>query len=99
MGSISTARNEWNVTVVSFPAQKKHRYGLTLKFDEDASQSNVPPPRVRIELDPFSKEDFIFAGAEFDSLALLLGIVGASMFSVSFVRARFKDGKTAPNLK
>jgi hypothetical protein len=96
MGSISTTDTALNVMIVGFPAQKKHRYRVTLKFDQDASDLKVPPPRVRVELDGFTREDIIFAGAAFDSVGLALCLIGMTMFLVSFLRARFSRHKT-PN--
>ena len=92
-GSSLTEGGSLKVSIVSFPAQKKHRYTVTLNFDQDASPLKMPPPKVRIELDIFNREDFIFVGATFDSLALLLCLAGAMMFLVPFLKARSTQSK------
>lgn len=97
-GSSSTTRDSMDVSIVSFAAQKKHRYSVTLKFGQDASTLKMPPPRVRIELDIFNREDFIFAGAAFDSLGFLLCAVGVVMVLVPVLRAKFNQSKLPPNL-
>jgi hypothetical protein len=94
MGSSSTTDNTSNVDIVSFPAQKNHKYTVRLKFDQDASGLKISPPRVRIELDIFNREDFIWAGAAFDSIGFVLCIIGGEMFLVSFLRERINRFKT-----
>jgi hypothetical protein len=97
VGSSSTEDNSLKVSIFSFPAQKKHRYTLTMNFEHDGSSLNMPPPKVRIELDIFNQEDFIWAGAVFDSLGLLFCVTGAIMVLVPPLRARFKQSKLRPN--
>jgi hypothetical protein len=93
LGSSLTADNKLNVDIVTFPAQKKHRYTLTLKFDQNASGLKMPAPRVLIELDLFNREDFFFAGAAFDSIALALCVIGGAMFCFPFLKAEFNHLK------
>jgi len=88
MGNSSFTDKTLDITIVSFPARKNHKYTAELKFDQDASTLKLLPPRVRIDLDIFNREDFIFAGAGFDSVGLALCLVGGTMFLVSFLRAR-----------
>ena len=88
MGNSSFTDKTLDITIVSFPARKNHKYTAELKFDQDASPLKLLPPRVRIDLDIFNREDFIFAGAGFDSVGLALCLVGGTMFLVSFLRAR-----------
>ena len=93
LGSSLTENNSLNVSIFSFHAQKKHKYSLTLKFERDASSLNIPLPKVRVELDIFNREDFIWAGAVFDSLGFLLCVMGVAMFSVPLLKARFSQSK------
>ena len=88
MGSSSSVSGPLDVTIVSFPARRNHLYTIALAFDKDANQLKIPPPRARVELDIFNKEDFIWAGAWFDSIALALGLVGVTMVLVPVLRAR-----------
>jgi hypothetical protein len=98
LGSSSTEENSQNVSIFSFPAQKKHRYTLTLKFEQEASILKMPPPKVKVELDIFNREDFIWAGAAFDSVGLLLCVTGTIMFSVPLLKAGFKQSKLRRDL-
>jgi hypothetical protein len=86
MGNSSTENNSLNVSIVTFPAQEKHRYTLTLKPNQNASGLKMSPPRVRVELDIFNREDFIWAGAAFDSIALLFWLIGGTMFFIPFLK-------------
>jgi hypothetical protein len=52
---------------------------VTFKFKQDATSLKIPPPKVQIELDIFKREDLIWLGAAFDSLGLLLCVIGAIM--------------------
>jgi hypothetical protein len=90
MGSSSTADASPSVPIFSFPAQKKHRYTATFKFEQNATSLTIPPPKIQIELDIFNREDFIWLGAAFDSLGLLLCVVGAIMLLVPVFKAKFK---------
>jgi hypothetical protein len=79
-----------DVTIVGFPTEKKHRYTLALTSQQDAGSLQIPRPRVRVELSPFNKEDFIFAAATFQFLGLVLCVIGVMILLVSFVRSKFK---------
>jgi len=78
------------VMVVAFPAQKNHRYEVTLKFERNAENGAIPPPKVQIALDSFVKEDLNIAGAILDVAAVILCLVGLAMLAVALVRARLK---------
>ena len=97
MGSSSSVSGLLDVTIVSFPAHRNHRYTMALVFGKDASQLKIPSPRARVELDIFNKEDFIWAGALYDSVALVLCLVGVTMVLVPVLRARFKAQKSLRN--
>jgi hypothetical protein len=97
VGSSSTEDNSLKVSIFSFPAQKKHRYTLTMNFEQDGSSLKIPPPKVRIELDIFNREDFIWAGMAFDSLGLLFCVIGAIMVLVPLLKAKLKQSKLRPN--
>jgi hypothetical protein len=81
------------VTIVGFPTQKKHRYTLALTFLQDASSLQIPRPRVRVELSPFNKEDFIFVGAAFQFSGFVLCVIGAAIVLISLVRSKFARPK------
>ena len=97
MGSSSSVSGPLDVTIVSFPARRNHLYTMALVFVEDVSLLKIPSPRARVEVDIFNREDFIWAGAWFDSIALVLGLVGATMVFVPILRARFKSRKSIRN--
>lgn len=96
MGSISKADGASRVMIVGFPAQKKHRYTVTVKFDRDARNLTIPPPRVQIELDSFVTEDLFVVGGILDSVASGLCFLGVVMFSVPFIRTKLNRSKTQP---
>ena len=96
MGSISKADGASRVMIVGFPAQKKHRYTVTVKFDRDAHNLTIPPPRVQIELDTFVTEDLLVVGGILDSVASGLCFLGVVMFSVPFIRTKLNRSKTQP---
>jgi hypothetical protein len=96
MGSISKAEGASRVIIVGFPAQKKHQYAVTLKFDRDARNLAIPRPRVQIELDSFVTEDLFVVGGILDSVASGLCFFGVVMFSVSFLRTKLNRSKTQP---
>jgi hypothetical protein len=98
LGSSSMEDNSLNVSIFTFPAQKKHKYTLTLKFGQDASSLKMAPPKVQVELDIFNREDFIWAAAVYDSLGLLLCVIGAFMFLVPVLKARFNQSKLRRDL-
>jgi hypothetical protein len=79
------------VTIVGFPAQQKRHYSLTIKRDGVPSSVEAPPSRVEIEIGPSMREELLFAGLEFDSVAFLLCAVGCIMFLVSFLRAKIRN--------
>ncbi|MGC2283796.1 MAG: hypothetical protein WA542_00975 [Candidatus Acidiferrum sp.] len=89
-GTVLTRDGVTQVAIVAFPAQKNHRYEVTLKFERNADNVGIPPPRVQIELDSFVKEDLFIVGAILDTLAVILGLVGLTMLAIDFVRARLK---------
>jgi len=97
MGSGSTEDNSLKVSIFSFPAQKKHSYTLTMNFEQDGSSLKIPSPKVRIELDIFNREDFIWAGAVFDSLGLLFCVIGAIMVLVPLLKAKLEQSRLRPN--
>ena len=84
MGSISIADGASRVVIVGFPAQKKHRYTVTVKFDRDAHNLTIPPPRVQIELDSFVTEDLYVVGGILDYVASGLCFLGVVILSVHF---------------
>jgi hypothetical protein len=92
-GSSSSTKDSLDVSIVSFPAQRKHQYGASLKPDEHSSALKIPPPRVQIELDVFNREDFIWLGAALDSVGLLLSVFGGIAFLVPILRAKLKQKK------
>jgi hypothetical protein len=94
MGSISKAAGASRVIIVGFPAQKKHRYTVTAKFDRDARNLTIPPPRIQIELDSFVTEDLFVVGGILDSAASGLCFLGVVMFSVPFLRTKLNRSKT-----
>jgi hypothetical protein len=96
LGSISKANGASRVMIVGFPAQKKHRYAVTVKFDRDARSLAIPPPRVQIELDSFITEDLFVVGGILDSVASGLCFFGVVMFSVPFLRTKLNRSKTQP---
>jgi hypothetical protein len=87
-----------DVTIFGFPAQKNHHYVVALTFQRDASELQIPPPRVRVELSGFGKEDFFLAAAALDSVGLGLCVIGGTMILVSFLRAKFKRFGTRPTV-
>jgi len=89
-GTVLTRDGVTQVAIVAFPAQKNHRYEVTLKFERNADNVRIPPPKVQIELDSFFKEDLYIVGAILDTLAVTLCLVGLAMLVVAFVRARLK---------
>jgi hypothetical protein len=92
-GTILNRDDGPQVMIVGFPAQKKRRYEVVLRFDNNASSLSIPPPRIQIELDSFVREDLFFAGAVLDVVAVALCLVGTAMFSFSFLRARLNRSK------
>jgi hypothetical protein len=92
-GSSSMTEDSLDVSIVSFPARKKHQYTASFKFDEDARVLKISPPRIQIELDVFNREDFIWAGAAFDSIGLLLCMIGGITFLLPILRNKFKQPK------
>jgi hypothetical protein len=89
-GTVLTRDGVTQVAIVAFPAQRNHRYEVTLKFERNADNIGIPPPRVQIVLDSFVKEDLYIVGAILDTLAFTLCLVGLAMLVVAFVRARLK---------
>src|SRR2546429_1882554 len=53
--------------IIGLPASRKHRYEATLKFEENAGDLAIPPPRVQVDLDSFVREDLIIVGAILDA--------------------------------
>lgn len=96
MGSISKADGASRVVIVEFPAQKKHRCAATVRFDRDARNLTIPPPRLQNELDSFVTEDFFVVGAILDSVASGLSFLEVVMFSVPFLRTKLNRSKTPP---
>lgn len=96
MGSISRVSGAPRVMIVGFPASRKHRYEATLKFDNDAGDLTIPPPRVQVELDSFVREDLIFVGAALDALGFVLCLVGIVMVAFPVLRSKFGRAKTLP---
>lgn len=89
-GTVLTRDGRTQVAIVAFPAQRSHRYAVTLKFERNADNAGIPPPSVQIELDSSVKESFFIGGAMLDALAVVMCLVGLAMFAVAFVRARLK---------
>jgi hypothetical protein len=96
MGSISTMDGASRVIIVGFPAQKKHRYEVALKFERNAATLSIPPPRVQIELDYSVREGLFFAGAALDTVAIVLCLIGVVIFVVQFLKAKFNRFKAQP---
>jgi len=89
-GTVSTRDGVTQVAIVAFPAQRNHRYEVTLKFERNADNVGIPPPKVQIVLDSCVKEDLYIVGAILDTLAFTLCLVGLAMLVVAFVKARLK---------
>jgi hypothetical protein len=90
-GNVLTRDGVTQVAIVAFPAQRTHRYQVTLKPERNADNVGIPSPRVQIELDPFVKEDIFILGAILDVLAAVLCLVGFVMLALAFVRGRLKQ--------
>jgi hypothetical protein len=89
-GTVLTRDGMTQVLVVAFPAQKHHRYEVTLKFERNAENVAILPPKIQIILDSFVKEDLFIVGAVLNIVALALCLVGLVMLAVTFLRARLK---------
>jgi hypothetical protein len=89
-GTVLTRDGVTRVAIVGFPAQKNHRYEVTLKFERNANNTEISTPRVQIELDSFVKEDLYIVGAILDALAVVMCLVGLAMLAVALVRATLK---------
>jgi hypothetical protein len=96
MGSISTVDGLLRVSIVGFPARKKHQYHVALEFDENAGGLTIPPPRIQVKLDSFVREDIFIAGAFLNAIAFVLCLVGVVMVSVPFLRTRLRRLETLP---
>jgi len=89
-GTVLTRDRITQVMVVAFPAQKHHRYEVTLKFERNAENLAIRPPSVQIKLDSFAKEDLFFVGAVSDVVALALCLAGLVMLAIALVRTRLR---------
>ncbi|MGC1367355.1 MAG: hypothetical protein WA829_16795, partial [Candidatus Acidiferrum sp.] len=89
-GTVLTRDGGTRVAIVAFPAQKNHRYVVTLEFERNADNIEIRAPTVRIELDSFVKEDLYIVGAILDAFALVMCLVGLAMLVVALVRARLR---------
>jgi len=89
-GTVLATDGETQVAIVAFPAQKNHRYQVTLKSERNADRIEIPSPRVQIELDSFVKEGIFIIAAILDVLAVLLCLVGFTMLAFGFLRGRLK---------
>lgn len=96
MGSVSRARGGPRVMIVGFPASKKHRYEAMLKFDRNADDLTVSPPRVQIEPDAFAREGFIIEGLILDVMGFGLCLIGAAMVVFPLLRAKFVRFNSLP---
>src|SRR5207249_10001014 len=77
------------VMIIGLPASRKHRYEATLKFDENAGDLAIPPPRVQVDLDSFVRDDLIIVGAILDALGFVLCVVGVAMVVALFFCSLF----------
>lgn len=82
--------------IVGFPASKKHRYEAMLKFDRNADDLTVSPPRVQIEPDAFAREGFIIEGLILDVMGFGLCLIGAAMVVFPLLRAKFVRFNSLP---
>jgi hypothetical protein len=88
MGSVSTYGGAPRVMIVAFPASKHHKYRLALRFDENANELTIPPPRVQIELDSFVREDVMIAAGVLDTIAAAACLVGVCVLLFSFLKTK-----------
>ena len=86
------------VMIIGLPASRKHRYEATLKFEENAGDLAIPPPRVQVDLDSFVREDLMIVGAILDALGFALCLVGVAMAVAPLLRSKFSRSKTLPEL-
>jgi hypothetical protein len=91
IGSDEKSAEGLDADIVSFHAEKGHEYTLTVQLHQDARSITIIPPRVRVDLDIFSREDLVWSGAAADYFGLLLCVIGAIMFLISLLRAKLKN--------
>jgi len=89
-GTVLTRDGMTQVAIVAFPAQRRRRYEVTLKFERNSDNVGIPPPNLQIEVDSFAKEDLFIVGGILDTLAVAMCLVGLAMLAVALVRARLK---------
>ena len=87
MGTILREGDGLYVMIVGFPAERKYVYRVTLKFDRDASNLAIPPPRIQI-VDPSLNEDRGVMGALLSLLGALMCLFGIIVFSFEFFKSK-----------
>lgn len=97
VGTVLTSNDATEAMVVGFPARTKHQYEIALKFEEDAQNAKTAPPRVRVKVDSFVREDRFIVGAILDWAALAACLAGVVVLSIQFFRQRF--GRRSPESK
>jgi hypothetical protein len=93
IGSDLKTAHGLDADIVSFHAETGHKYTLAVQLHQDARSITIIPPRVRVDLDIFNREDLVWAGAAADYFGLLLCLIGAIMFSISLLRTKLKNRK------
>jgi len=89
VGTVRKSNDGTEAMVVGFPARTKHQYEIALKFNQDAPNAKTAPPRVRVKVDSFVREDRFIVGAVLDWVALAVCLAGVIILSVQFFRQRF----------
>ena|SRR5438874_5096956 len=97
VGTVHTSNDATEAMIVGFPGRTKHQYEIALKFDEDAQSTKTPPPRVRVKVDSFVREDRFIVSAILDWAALAACLAGVIVLSVQFFRQRL--GRRSPKSK
>jgi len=96
VGTVLISNGATEAIVVGFPARTKHQYEIVLKFDEDAQNAKTAPPRVRVKVDSFVREDRFIVGAILDWAALAACLAGVIVLSVQFFSQRLRRGSPKP---
>jgi hypothetical protein len=90
VGTVLKSNDGTEAMVVGFPARTKHQYEIALTFNQDAPNAKTTPPRVRVKVDSFVREDRLIVGAILDWVALAACLAGVIILSVQFFRQRFR---------
>lgn len=88
VGTVRTSNRATEAMIVGFPARTKHQYEITLNFDQDAQNAKTTPPRVRVKVDSFVREDRFIVGAILDWAALAACLAGVIALAIPFFRER-----------